>query len=183
MGLRAHRPCSYCCNRNPNYAKTFGLRPCVYRAWKQLGAAIQASMDPRRYELATVAAAAALRSSYCSLAHGRILAERFFPPEDVVRLVTDPPAAALDPVDRAVVAFAEQVALRADQITEDDVGELRAHGLSDEEILDVVLAAAARCFFSKTLDATGTAADAAFRDLEPRLREALTVGRPIAAGG
>jgi hypothetical protein len=59
----------------------------------------------------------------------------------------------------------------------------RDYGLSDEEIFDVVLAAAARCFFSKTLDATGTAPDAAFAQLPPPLRDALTVGRPIDLAG
>ena len=38
---------------------------------------IAGGMDTRRYELATLAAARELRSSYCSLAHGKILAERF----------------------------------------------------------------------------------------------------------
>ncbi len=46
--------------------------------------------------------------------------------------------------------------------------------------MDVVLAAAARCFFSKTLDGLGVLPDASFRDLDPELREALVVGRPIA---
>ena len=46
--------------------------------------------------------------------------------------------------------------------------------------MDVVLAAAARCFFSKTLDALGVLPDAEYGELEPRLREALVVGRPIA---
>jgi hypothetical protein len=46
--------------------------------------------------------------------------------------------------------------------------------------MDIVLAAAARCFFSKTLDALGVLPDASFRELEPELREALVVGRPIA---
>jgi hypothetical protein len=41
-------------------------------------------------------------------------------------------------------------------------------GLSDEEIMDVVLAAAVRCFFSKTLDALGVRPDASFRELAPR---------------
>jgi hypothetical protein len=43
----------------------------------------------------------------------------------------------------------------------------------------VVLAAAARCFFSTCLDATGTLPDTAFAALAPELRAALTVGRPI----
>ena len=44
----------------------------------------------------------------------------------------------------------------------------------------VVLAAAARCFFSKTLDALGVRPDAHYRLLEPELLEVLVVGRPIA---
>lgn len=79
-----------------------------------------------------------------------------------------------------MVAFAEKVALHADRVTQADVDELRAVDLTDEEIFDVVLAAAARCFFATTLDATGTAPDAAFREMPPDLIEVLTVGRPIA---
>jgi hypothetical protein len=47
--------------------------------------------------------------------------------------------------------------------------------------MDVVLTAAARCFFSKTLDALGAEPDSAYWNLDPGLRDALTVGRPIAA--
>jgi uncharacterized peroxidase-related enzyme len=163
----------------PNFVTTFALRPEVYLAWKQLVTAIHSSMDARRYELATVGAAAALRSSYCTLAHGRTLAG-LMPPEGVVQLLTDREAAPVDDGERAVIAFAEKVALDADRIEQTDIDGLRSHGLTDEEIFDVVLTAAARCFFSKTLDATGTAPDAAFQELEPRLRAVLTVGRPIA---
>jgi hypothetical protein len=46
--------------------------------------------------------------------------------------------------------------------------------------MDVVLAAAARCFFSKTLDALGVRPDASYRQLPPELRRVLVVGRPIA---
>jgi len=170
----------------PNYTKTFSRRPEVYKAWKALNGAVKQSMDLRRYELATVAAAAALRSSYCSLAHGRVLAAQFLPAADVASLAAASAAAelpadgSLEPVDRAVVAFAQKVALRADRITAADVDVLRSHGLSDADILDVVLAASVRSFFSKTLEATGTEPDVAFLDLPDGLRDALTVGRPIA---
>ncbi|WP_112248313.1 carboxymuconolactone decarboxylase family protein [Kribbella monticola] len=161
----------------PNFVRTFAARPAVFDAWKQLNGAIKASMDLRRYELATLAAATALKSSYCSLAHGQVLAENFFTAEEVAALVTDPPT---DPVDRAVMTFARKVALQADQITQADVDELKAAGLTDEDALDVALAAAARCFFSKTLDATGTTPDPAYHDLlPPTLVTALTVGREI----
>jgi hypothetical protein len=47
----------------------------------------------------------------------------------------------------------------------------------------VVAAAAARCFFSKALDALGAQADPALAKLDPELRDVLTVGRPIAENG
>ena len=56
----------------------------------------------------------------------------------------------------------------------------RSVGLSDTEIMDVVLAAAARCFFSKTLDTLRVLPDAKYQELDPELREALVVGRPVA---
>ena len=69
----------------------------------------------------------------------------------------------------------------ASSIQDADLQALRDLGVSDAEIMDVVHAAAARCFFSKTLDGLGVLADPRFRELEPGLRDALTVGRPIAA--
>ena len=61
----------------PNFTKAFSARPEVYAAWRQLNAAIKANMDLRRYELATLAAARRLRSSYCTLAHGSVLMAKF----------------------------------------------------------------------------------------------------------
>src|SRR5947208_11690599 len=65
----------------PNLTKGFSLRPDVYAAWRQLNGAIKANMDLRRYELASVAAARRLRSSYCTLAHGSILLNGFMGPD------------------------------------------------------------------------------------------------------
>jgi uncharacterized peroxidase-related enzyme len=164
----------------PNYTRLFAHRPAVYEAWLQLKGAIAGSMDTRRYELATVAAASRIRSSYCTLAHGKVLADRFLEPEQVRDLVLDHRSAGLDEVDVAVMDLAEQVADDPTEVTEADVQRLRDLGLSDAEIFDVVAAAAARCFFSKTLDALCAQADPAFAKLDPELRDVLTVGRPIA---
>src|SRR5204863_3634203 len=56
-----------------NFERAFAERPDVYAAWVQLNSAIKAGMDLRRYELATLASARRLRSSYCCLAHGSVL--------------------------------------------------------------------------------------------------------------
>lgn len=161
-----------------NYERAFSARPAVYEAWVALISAVKSTMDARRYELVTLAAARRLRSSYCSLAHGRILLETF--DEPVREIALDPRSAGLDDVDLAVMELAEKVVDDATSITEGDRQRLRDLGLTDAEIMDVVLAAAARCFFSKTLDALGVLPDASFRDLEPALRDVLVVGRPIA---
>ena len=159
-----------------NLERAFSARPEVYAAWRQLVTAVTTASDERRYELATLAAARKLRSSYCSLAHGKVLAEKFYDFASVPALPDG-----LDDADRAIMAFAEKVVVDATAITGADVDELRVHGLSDAEILDVVLAATIRCFFFKTLDALGVQPDASFAELDPAFREALTVGRPIAA--
>jgi uncharacterized peroxidase-related enzyme len=165
----------------PNYTKLFAWRPEVYRAWQQLNGAIKQDMDLRRYELATLAAARELRSSYCALAHGKVLRDKFLPAEQVRDAAIDHHRAGLEPLDVAVMDFAEKVTRSPASVTSEDVKPLRQAGFSDQDILDVTLAVAARCFFSTVLEALGAEPDPAYHDvLEPDLREALTVGRPIA---
>jgi alkylhydroperoxidase family enzyme len=105
-----------------------------------------------------------------------VLAQQFYSFEEVPFLPEG-----LDEADRAVMELAEKVVDDAASVTQADVDRLRELGLSEGEIVDVVLAATARCFFSKTLDALGVAPDAAYADLPSEFREALTVGRPIDA--
>src|SRR5262245_24800420 len=82
----------------PNLTQAFSLRPEVYKAWRQLNGSIKASMDLRRYELATLAAARRLRSSYCSLAHGKVLLDKFVGPDELGAIFDDHRAAGLDEV-------------------------------------------------------------------------------------
>ncbi|MEP6525925.1 MAG: carboxymuconolactone decarboxylase family protein [Nocardioidaceae bacterium] len=154
----------------PNYTRIFGARPDVYAAGRSLATAIGSGMDNRRYELVTLAAARQLRSTYCALAHGSILRERFFDGDEVVKIATDVEQSSLDEKDRAIMAYAATVAADAGDVDQHLVDELRSHGMSDQEILDITLAAAARCFFSTVLDALGVEADATYREtVEPEL--------------
>ena len=169
-----------------NYTTLFAHRPKVYLAWEQLKEAIKANMDLRRYELATLAAARRLRSSYCSLAHGqKVLAAGILDAGQLRDVMTDHDAAGLDEVEVAVMDLADKVVTDATSVTEKDVDRLRDLGCTDADILDVILTTALRCFFSKVLDATGTHPDPTFRT-NPALAEppdlllALTLGRPIA---
>ena len=155
----------------PNYTQAFSHRPGVYAAWRGLVGAITQNMDPRRYELVSVAAARALRSTYCTAAHTLVLADRW-------------PDATRDEVDAAVADLAEKVARDASAVEQGDVDRLRDLGLTDAEVFDVVAAAALRSFFAKTLDGVGAQADAQFAErLDASLRDGVTVGRPFDSVG
>jgi uncharacterized peroxidase-related enzyme len=166
----------------PNYAVAFASRPEVARAWTALNLAVRDGMDRRRFELATIAAARALGSTYCTAAHSKFLRDACDDEQTMLSMASEPDGRSLDATDRAVIAFARKVTLDASAISQDDVDELRAAGLSDDDIADIVFAAAARCFFAKVLDGLGVNADyqlgAAF---DPHVVDQLTVGRPIAA--
>jgi len=164
----------------PNYANAYVSRPEVARGWAVLNGSIRDGMDPRRYEIATIGAARALRSTYCTAAHAKFLRDDCGDERAVVAIATGD---GLDEVDQAVMTFAGKVARDAASITAEDVEALRQVGLTDNEIGDVVFAAAARCFFATVADAFGAEPDHQLGDqFEPAVRDAFVVGRPIAEG-
>jgi uncharacterized peroxidase-related enzyme len=162
----------------PNYATVFSHRPEVMRRWGELLAAIKRPLTKRRFELATFAAAHTLRSTLCTLAHGKALLE-FFSREDVLQMARGETPASLPAADAALMRFAAAVAHDASAVTAEDVAEVKAHGFSDAEVFDIAAVAAGRAFFTKIIESLGVGADAPLRALDPELREALTVGRPV----
>ncbi len=163
----------------PNFVKAFSHKPAVMDCFDALLDSIKQHMDPRRYELVTIAAAKEMKCSYCMLAHGSVLKRDFFSAEELQTIADNPSRSALDEADKSVMAFAAKVVRDATSVTGDDVENLRKHGLSETDIFDVVTAAAVRCFIGKTTDALGALPDSKFRALEPELLNVLVVGRPI----
>lgn len=165
----------------PNYALAFASRPDIAAAWNQLNGAVRGGMDRRRFEIATIAAARALRSTYCLTAHAKFLRDECGDAAALQALVDDPTGATLDDVDRAVYLFAGKVAADASAVQQEDVDALRAVGLSDADVADVVFAAAARSFFTRVLDGLGAQLDQqTAAEFEPSVRERFVVGRPAA---
>lgn len=165
----------------PNYAPLFASRPDVAAAWTRLNLAVRGGMDRRRFELVTMAAARARSSTYCLAAHAKFLKDVCGDERSMLALASDPSGASLDPVDRAVVAFAERTATDPSSVTVADVDELHALGLGDADIADVVFAVAARCFFATVLDAAGVQADHQLSEQFGTDTVArLAVGRPFA---
>lgn len=162
----------------PDYVRLFCHRPAVMELWGKLLTEIRRPVDARRMELTTFVAAHQLRHSSCSLAHGSALA-KIVGKEVVLAIAAGREDEVLDPAEAAIVRYARKIARDAGSITADDIGELRAQGLEDDEIFDIAANAASRCFLTKLLDALGAEPDSGFLKLDPDLRQALTVGRPI----
>ena len=69
----------------PNYARVFSHRPEIMKLWADLQNGVRKHMDRRRFEIITFVAAHTLRSTLCSLAHGKALA-KYLSQEDVLKL-------------------------------------------------------------------------------------------------
>ena len=166
----------------PNYAAAFSTRPDVAAAWNLLNRTVREGMDRRRFEIATIAAARALGSTYCTAAHSKFLREACDDEAAMTAIAADPSGGGLSDQDRAIFAFATQVAVDATSVQQEDVDELRAHGLSDADVADVVFAAAARSFFAGVLDGLGAELDVqTAQEFAPDLLASMVVGRPVAA--
>ena len=162
----------------PNYAKVFCHRPEIMRLWSQLQSGIRRHMDKRRFELVTFCAAHALRSTLCSLAHGKALTE-FFSMEDVQAMAAGEAPESLTAAEAAAMAFARLVARDASSVTAGDVERLKQHGFTDAEIFDLAATAAARAFWTKLIESLGVEAEAPYRVMDGEFTKALTAGRPI----
>ena len=158
------------------HTRVMGLHPEAYDAWEALITAIGRPMGKRRYELVTLAAARGTHSKHCRLAHGRrSLNLSLFDEDQLVRLARDYRDADLSEAEVAMMAFAEQVSVDASVMTDADSRRLRDLGFTDREILDITLAAAARNYYSRAIQALAVDVDET-PDLSVELREALVAG-------
>ena len=162
----------------PNYATVFSHRPEIMRRWAELLAAIKRPMSKRRFELATFVAAHELRSTLCTLAHGKALLA-FFSAGDVIAMARGEIPASVSAAEAALMRFARAVARDASAITAEDVTELEGYGFSDAEVFDIAVTVAGRAFFTKVIESLGVATDAPLKEMDAELRAALTVGRPV----
>src|SRR3954453_23539339 len=94
----------------PNYALAFATRPDIAEAWTALSNDVGKGMERRRYEIATIAAARALRSTYCMAAPTMFLRDDVGHETTMLAIVDAPSLNGLDPTDRAVMDFATLVA-------------------------------------------------------------------------
>jgi uncharacterized peroxidase-related enzyme len=162
----------------PNYARVFCYRPEIMGLWAALQAGIKRTMDKRRYELVTFAAANCLRSTLCSLAHGRTLTQ-FFSKEDVQLMAHGAAPASLSAAEAEMMAFVRKVARGAYMVTRVDIERLKQHGFSDAEIFDISAAASARAFWTGVVESLGVEPEPSLLEMETEFKRTLACGRPL----
>ncbi|HWB47335.1 MAG TPA: alkylhydroperoxidase [Hyphomicrobiaceae bacterium] len=137
------------------------------------------SLSPRDWRLITFVAARQVPSTYCSHVYGKQLLADLGSKEKVLAVQRDFRTAGLEIRDVEMLAFAEDIAKNASQITRQRIDRLRAAGFTDVQICDIALCAAFRCFVSRFFDAVGAGPEPAFLDPDPAFRDAMTVGKAV----
>lgn len=124
----------------PNVFRALGHRPAELRAFLDYHDALMerpGGLSKAERELVVVATSGANHCTYCIVAHGAILRVRAKDPEIADHVAANPWAAPLRPRERAIVDLALLVATDSAALTDADLDDARAAGLSDDEIWDV----------------------------------------------
>lgn len=135
------------------------------------------SLGAREWRLITLVAAKHVPSTYCSYVYGKQLIGDLGSKEAVIAVQRDFRTAGLSAKDVAMLAYAEKITRDASQVSPADIGQLRAVGFTDQQICDIALCAAIRCFVSRFFDAVGASPEAAFIDTDEAFRTTMTVGK------
>jgi uncharacterized peroxidase-related enzyme len=133
----------------------------------------------RQRSVLVTAAASALGDSYCSLAWGGKLCKA----SDAATAagVLDSSDAGLTDQEKAMAAWARQVARNPNATTPADIQMLRDSGFDDEQIFAITAFVALRLAFSATNDSLGAQPDPQLAQSVPaEVRQAVTYGRSVA---
>lgn len=151
----------------PSHTKALSMNQEAFAAWRALQGAIAGSMGMRRFELVTLAAALGIGSRHCRLAHGN-KALKVIDEEQLVRIARNYRDAGLSEAEVAMMEFAQRLSSDSAAMTDVDSLRLRESGFNDREIVDIALAAAARNYLSRVLQALAVDVD-----VPPGLSETL----------
>jgi uncharacterized peroxidase-related enzyme len=148
----------------PSHTRAMAMNPEAVRAFENLVRAITSGMDKRRYELVTLAAAGAIGSRACLLAHSRKTL-RYLDEASIARILRDYQDAGLTTAEVAMMDYAAKLSTDSASMTDADSQRLRDEGFSDRDIVDITLTAAVRNYYSRALHALAVEVDVP-RDLD-----------------
>ena len=142
----------------PNVFRAYSFRPDRLRAWfahyKQLHVASE-HLNAAEREMIAVVVSMQNRCLYCLVAHGAALRDELGDPVLADRITLDYRRAELDDRRRTILDYAVKLTATPTECDEDDLTRLRASGLSDEEVWDVIEIAAMYNFTNRMAMATG----------------------------
>jgi len=124
----------------PNVFLTLAHRPDELRAFWAYHEALmrrESGLSKAEREMIVVATSAANSCLYCVVAHGAIL--RIYEKSTQIsdQIATNFRKADITDRQKAMLIFAEKVALQSERISEDDFETLHGYGFSDEDIWDI----------------------------------------------
>lgn len=154
------------------YTQAMAINPEAHHAFESLIRALVPSLGVRNYEAATLGAARAIGSAHCLLAHGRKSVKAGLTDAAGLRGFAHDDDSAFTDAERAIMRYAAKLSSAPTTMTDADSAELRTHGFSDRQIVDITLAASARNFFSRALLALVVPVDD-MPGLDPDATEAL----------
>ncbi len=142
----------------PNVLRAYSFRPERLRAWfahyRQLHEPTE-NLDAAEREMIAVAVSMANSCLYCLVAHGAALRETLGDPILADRITLDHRRAGLDERCAAILDYAVKVTGRPLECTPEDLERLKGHGLTEEEVWDVVEVAAMYNFTNRMSLACG----------------------------
>jgi uncharacterized peroxidase-related enzyme len=129
----------------PNVYRAYSLRPQQLRGFIALYDSIMmddSGLTKAEREMIAVAVSAQNHCFYCLTAHGAVLRVRSGDAVLADTIAANYRAAELTPRQRAMLDFAVKMTCASDTCDAWDIADLRAHGFSDEDIMDIIQTAA-----------------------------------------
>jgi uncharacterized peroxidase-related enzyme len=143
--------------RVPNILKTMAHAPVALQAYLGLsGAFADAKLPLKTREQIALAVGEDNQCQYCVAAHSAIGKLSGLTPEEIEG---GRRAKSSDPKTDAILKFAKQLSANRGNVTDSELGAVRAAGCSDEEILEIVTAVSLNLFTNYINHVADTAID------------------------
>jgi len=152
----------------PNVFRVMAFRPDHLRAWFSHFKLLHEptpGLSLADREMIAVVVSMTNRCLYCLVAHGAALREALGDPVEADRITMDHRRAGLDPRRRAICDLAVKVAERPIEVSPADRAALEDHGLSAEDVFDVIEVAAMYSFTNRLALSTGMIPNAEYHAL------------------
>ena len=142
----------------PNVFLAYQWRPSRLAAWMNHFDAVMEpteSLPAAEREMIAVAVSMANACSYCLVAHGYSVRKLTRDPVNGDLITLDYKRAEITPRQRAILDYTRVLTLAPAEVEDTDLDTLREHGLSDEDLWDVIEIAAMFNFTNRMAHATG----------------------------